>query len=108
MVRGRVAGLRHVLVGDALPYAGGDEPFDDAHVDPSDVALFLLSGGTTGLPKLIPRTHDDYARTTCASRARSAATTQTTRYLAALPIAHNFPLGSPGRWARSNAAARSC
>ena len=27
---------------------------------PSDLALFLLSGGTTGLPKLIPRTHDDY------------------------------------------------
>ena len=26
-----------------------------------DVALFLLSGGTTGLPKLIARTHDDYA-----------------------------------------------
>ena len=28
--------------------------------DPFDVALFLLSGGTTGLPKLIPRTHADY------------------------------------------------
>src|SRR5436190_665819 len=28
--------------------------------DPADVALFLLSGGTTGLPKLIPRTHEDY------------------------------------------------
>ena len=26
-----------------------------------DVAVFLLSGGTTGLPKLIARTHDDYA-----------------------------------------------
>src|SRR5208282_2208546 len=28
--------------------------------DPFDVALFLLSGGTTGIPKLIPRTHADY------------------------------------------------
>src|SRR5579871_4769304 len=28
--------------------------------DPFDVALFLVSGGTTGLPKLIPRTHADY------------------------------------------------
>src|SRR5258707_8095328 len=28
--------------------------------DPFDVALFLLSGGTTGAPKLIPRTHADY------------------------------------------------
>ena len=26
----------------------------------SSVALFQLSGGTTGVPKLIPRTHDDY------------------------------------------------
>ncbi|MGL1724215.1 hypothetical protein ACSTHF_22825, partial [Vibrio parahaemolyticus] len=29
-------------------------------VDASSVAVFLLSGGTTGLPKLIARTHDDY------------------------------------------------
>jgi acyl-CoA synthetase (AMP-forming)/AMP-acid ligase II len=29
--------------------------------DPTSVAVFLLSGGTTGLPKLIARTHDDYA-----------------------------------------------
>ena len=29
-------------------------------IDPSDPALFLLSGGTTGVPKLIPRTHNDY------------------------------------------------
>ena len=27
---------------------------------PDEVALMLLSGGTTGLPKLIPRTHNDY------------------------------------------------
>src|SRR5262245_31428886 len=26
---------------------------------PGDVAVFQLSGGTTGLPKVIPRTHDD-------------------------------------------------
>src|SRR5262249_25028020 len=27
-------------------------------IDPTDPALFLLSGGTTGVPKLIPRTHN--------------------------------------------------
>lgn len=27
---------------------------------PEDLALLLLSGGTTGIPKLIPRTHGDY------------------------------------------------
>jgi len=28
--------------------------------DPSEPAVFQLSGGTTGTPKIIPRTHDDY------------------------------------------------
>jgi 2,3-dihydroxybenzoate-AMP ligase len=28
-------------------------------IDPCDPALFLLSGGTTGVPNLIPRTHND-------------------------------------------------
>src|SRR5215475_1277031 len=30
-------------------------------IDPDDPAVFQLSGGTTGVPKLIPRTHNDYA-----------------------------------------------
>ncbi len=30
-------------------------------IDPTDPAIFQLSGGTTGIPKLIPRTHNDYA-----------------------------------------------
>ena len=28
---------------------------------PTDPCIFQLSGGTTGIPKLIPRTHNDYA-----------------------------------------------
>ena len=60
-----------------------------------DVALFLLSGGTTGLPKLIPRTHDDYVYNF--SRAADLCEFGPhTRYLVVLPIAHNFPYGSPG------------
>ncbi|MGO9454737.1 MAG: (2,3-dihydroxybenzoyl)adenylate synthase [Candidatus Binataceae bacterium] len=71
------------------------EPFGSSHGDPFDVALFLLSGGTTGLPKLIPRTHADYlynARETakiCDLSAKS-------RVLIALPAEHNFPLACPG------------
>jgi 2,3-dihydroxybenzoate-AMP ligase len=63
--------------------------------DSREVAVLLLSGGTTGLPKLIPRTHDDYA---CNARlaARACGFDSHTRYLAALPVAHNFPLASPG------------
>lgn len=63
--------------------------------DPGDVALFLLSGGTTGLPKLIPRTHDDYDYNFRQAAAVSGFT-RDTRYLVCLPAAHNFPLGSPG------------
>jgi 2,3-dihydroxybenzoate-AMP ligase len=60
-----------------------------------DVAVFLLSGGTTGLPKLIARTHDDYAYNARASAAVSGVDADT-RYLVALPAGHNFPLACPG------------
>ena len=60
-----------------------------------EVAVFLLSGGTTGLPKLIARTHDDYAY-----NARESAVLcrfdEGTVYLVSLPAGHNFPLACPG------------
>jgi non-ribosomal peptide synthetase component E (peptide arylation enzyme) len=37
----------------------GDE-VSQTDVDPAEPGVFLLSGGTTGLPKAIPRTHNDY------------------------------------------------
>ena len=60
-----------------------------------EVALMLLSGGTTGLPKLIPRTHADYL---CGSlqSARVAGFGTDTVFLAVLPMAHNYTLGAPG------------
>jgi 2,3-dihydroxybenzoate-AMP ligase len=92
--------LEHVLVaGDAdglTPLAEVDaEPRDLAPPGPSDVALFLLSGGTTGLPKLIPRTHDDYAFQMTATAAEMGLDAAGA-YLAALPAAHNAALGCPG------------
>ncbi|WP_203828117.1 (2,3-dihydroxybenzoyl)adenylate synthase [Actinoplanes palleronii] len=63
--------------------------------DPMDPALFLLSGGTTGVPKLIPRLHNDYVYNT-----RMAASVCDIRpgdcLLDVLPIGHNLPLGCPG------------
>ena len=64
-------------------------------VDPFDVALFLLSGGTTGLPKLIPRTHADYLYNARAA-AKVCALDATSRIVIALPAEHNFPLAAPG------------
>jgi 2,3-dihydroxybenzoate-AMP ligase len=63
--------------------------------DPFDVALFLLSGGTTGMPKLIPRTHADFLYNARVSAAVSGLTSDS-RILIALPAEHNFPLACPG------------
>ncbi|WP_329080068.1 (2,3-dihydroxybenzoyl)adenylate synthase [Streptosporangium sp. NBC_01469] len=63
--------------------------------DPADVGVFLLSGGTTGLPKLIPRTHRDYVYNLEAS-AEVCGFTSETVYLVVLPVAHNFALACPG------------
>lgn len=59
------------------------------------VAFFQLSGGSTGTPKLIPRTHDDYDYSIRES-ARICGVTERTRFLCALPAPHNFLLSSPG------------
>jgi 2,3-dihydroxybenzoate-AMP ligase len=63
--------------------------------DPCDVALIHLSGGTTALPKLIPRTHNDYVLNAKQS-AEAAGVDADTTFLAVLPTAHNFTLGSYG------------
>jgi len=68
---------------------------DAAHPDSGDVAVFLLSGGTTGLPKLIARTHDDYAYNARHSAEVSGVDADTV-YLVSLPAGHNFPLACPG------------
>jgi mycobactin salicyl-AMP ligase len=64
-------------------------------VDTASPALLLVSGGTTGAPKLIPRTHDDYVYNVTAS-AEVCGLTGDDVYLVALPAAHNFPLACPG------------
>ncbi|MFE7722346.1 (2,3-dihydroxybenzoyl)adenylate synthase [Nocardia rhizosphaerihabitans] len=99
-VRQAVPSLRHVLVaGDPGDFTALDSITRDGDslpaVDPSEIALMLVSGGTTGLPKLIARTHDDYAYNATAS-AQVCELTPDDVYLATLPAAHNFPLACPG------------
>ena len=112
-VRGHARGLEYVFVAGA-PTAGqialGDmletpvdaadlrRVLDERHPGPGDVALMLLSGGTTALPKLIPRTHDDYVYNFKQS-GRVAGIDGDTVFLAVLPLAHNYSLGSPGMMA---------
>jgi 2,3-dihydroxybenzoate-AMP ligase len=68
---------------------------DDAAPAATDVALFLLSGGTTGLSKVISRTHNDYEYNARRS-GEVCLFGPDTVYGVALPAGHNFPLGSPG------------
>ena len=60
-----------------------------------EVAYFQLSGGTTGTPKLIPRTHNDYYYSVRRSNEICRFTAQT-RFLCAIPAAHNYAMSSPG------------
>jgi len=101
--------LRHILVsGDDVPpdrfsieammRSEGDATptrFDGLRPASSDVALFMVSGGTTGLPKLIPRTHDDYAYNVEISAEVSRLGPESV-FLVGLPISHNFSFGTPG------------
>jgi 2,3-dihydroxybenzoate-AMP ligase len=63
--------------------------------DPSTSAVFQLSGGTTGLPKVIPRTHDDYLYNSLAF-ATATGFDGDGVILISVPVAHNFPLACPG------------
>jgi 2,3-dihydroxybenzoate-AMP ligase len=104
-VQTEVATLRHVIVAgnpgvgtgftalaDLLTHSTSES--EDGPVA-SDIAVLLLSGGTTGIPKLIPRTHDDYAYNARAS-AEVCSLVDDTVYLAALPVAFNFTMSCPG------------
>ncbi|MFI9389014.1 iron-containing alcohol dehydrogenase [Kutzneria sp. NPDC052558] len=103
-VRDAVDTVRHVIASgegraadvvglDALGRPAGD--LGSVAPDPRDVALFLLSGGTTGQAKLIGRTHNDYEYNFRRS-GEVCGFGPDTVYLAALPAGHNFPLGCPG------------
>ena len=64
-------------------------------IDPTDPAVFQLSGGTTGIPKLIPRTHNDYAYNSKIA-AEVTEVVRDSALLLVLPVAHNLPLACPG------------
>jgi 2,3-dihydroxybenzoate-AMP ligase len=73
----------------------GKGDLEKIKIDPMDPCIFQLSGGTTGIPKLIPRTHNDYAFNS-KTAVPVCAVTQDSVLLLALPIAHNLPLACPG------------
>lgn len=64
-------------------------------LDPEDPAVFQLSGGTTGIPKLIPRSHNDYAFNSHLA-VSVCGVNDGDVLLDVLPISHNLPLACPG------------
>lgn len=93
--------LRHVFVaaGDPGEFEAlsdvAENPVGYGAPRPDELAFLQLSGGSTGVPKLIPRTHDDYIYSLRGSN-EICGVDETSVYLCALPAAHNFPLSSPG------------
>jgi 2,3-dihydroxybenzoate-AMP ligase len=96
LAAGQVLGSGEYLL-DSLVAAEpeADAPAPAPGPGSGDIALYLLSGGTTGLPKLIPRAHRDYVYNLKVSAA-AARIDANSVYLGALPVCHNFALGCPG------------
>ena len=102
-IRSRSDSLRHIILAgnDTRSDSRLDLPRGDPKVLPNpaaDAALpafFLLSGGTTALPKLIARTHRDYIYQ-IRTAANVASLSSLDVYLAALPVEFNFAWGCPG------------
>lgn len=111
-IRSQTPSLKHILVlGDDIP-AGMisvsrllEDPIEkrleaerilkEVRPNPLWPAVFQLSGGTTGIPKLIPRTHNDYYYNSLRCKELSGCGRDTS-YLIAIPITHNFSTTSPG------------
>ena len=79
----------------AKPASRHTRELETIAIDPTDPALFLLSGGTTGIPKLIPRTHNDYVYNSKMAGSVTAIDDGSV-LLDVLPISHNLPLACPG------------
>ncbi|MEU1311572.1 (2,3-dihydroxybenzoyl)adenylate synthase [Streptomyces cinnamoneus] len=110
-IRADVPTLRHVFVaGEPGEHTAlADVPADPVVIEdapaPHELAFLQLSGGSTGVPKLIPRTHDDYLYSLWGSN-EICGVDEHSVYLCALPAAHNFPLSSPGTLGALYAGAR--
>ncbi|ANZ19035.1 2,3-dihydroxybenzoate-AMP ligase [Streptomyces noursei ATCC 11455] len=114
-LRDRHPGLRHLLIRGAGQLAEGEtdlarlcrpEPgstapdtrrtdADASGATPGDAAVFLLSGGTTGLPKAIPRSHEGYGYMIRTAVGIAGITSESVN-LAVMPAAHGFVMNCPG------------
>ena len=88
---GRGMTLLSDLAGDPIEQRRARSSLGRLKPRPEFPAVFQLSGGSTGLPKLIPRTHNDYLYNSYLLAAKSGFDADGTA-LIAIPMMHNFPL----------------
>jgi 2,3-dihydroxybenzoate-AMP ligase len=79
------------LADDSIEQRRAPSSLDRLKPRPHSPAVFQLSGGSTGLPKVIPRTHNDYLYNSYLLASCSGYETGGTA-LIAIPMMHNFPL----------------
>ncbi|MFD2416913.1 AMP-binding protein [Amycolatopsis pigmentata] len=93
---GPVAGYECAVTRDGVRFrqvrTGTERPSEE---ELGSIAVMLLSSGTTGPPKLIPREHAPFGYMIRRARELSGFDEDTT-YLAALPATHGFTLDCPG------------
>lgn len=89
VVRGRAEGLPDLqALIDAMPLEEARRRLRDVPAGPEDVLSFQLSGGTTGLPKIIPRFHAEYLGH-AAGWMRTYGIDADSRLIWSLPLLHN-------------------
>lgn len=110
------AGVQHKVPGVEMVFVVNGEPLPGYHSidmllqdpieeridaavlprpDPGAPAVLQLSGGTTGIPKLIPRTHNDYVYNFL-RHIEICRIDKHTVLLAPIPQLHNFAVACPG------------
>jgi non-ribosomal peptide synthetase component E (peptide arylation enzyme) len=103
---GRIASLEHLIVAraretevgashrtidaliDAMPLSRARAVLGDIRIGSEDVLSFQLSGGTTGVPKIIPRFHAEYIGHALAWM-RHIGMSEASRMIWSLPLLHN-------------------
>jgi 2,3-dihydroxybenzoate-AMP ligase len=87
--------LDQTAVPDIAAVRVSAEPAADGWWVSPGTALILTSGGTTGIPKLIARTHADYLLNLWLT-IRNAELSSADCLLLPIPVGHNYGLGCPG------------
>jgi len=90
-VRGQALSM-HALI-DGMPLAQAEGWLAKVPQDPFQVAVFQLSGGTTGVPKIIPRFHNEYVYNMRAV-AQFVGYTPEDRLFVPMPMMHNLNMGA--------------